>query len=368
MIYFLVNNDYHMYMDMKLANQLSNHKLGLIQIPYSLNVIESSDLFSKIYHYPERLVASVKGILFNTAKFKSILKKVDNELNPGKNDILFVHTEMDLLNQHIIQKFYKVGAKIFLLEDGTGTMCYYNMKTGKVGFKDKFRSFSLKYLYDFKYLEIKKYGVETLPAMKDFVFNGIVVNYGETVLREIPLYKLKSNEEAINVSYENGAIFFSQAQYLWFTTEEEYIQYVESLLNISKNFSPFYFKFHPSDIEDVKEQIKQLIDKKYTNVIILNENDIAENIIIKYPVKYAITFNSTAALNLINRGIIPVFLNNMFNKLYPDDSFTVFGQFLKSIECYSPIELAEIKPGFCAFPNVKKKEINYSIIDIIYND
>ena len=118
---------------------------------------------------------------------------------------------MDFLNQFIIQKFFKVGAKIFLLEDGTGTMCYYNMKTGKVAFKDKFRSFLLKYFYDFKYLEIKKYGVETLPAMKDFVFNGIVVNYGETVLRDIPLYKLKSNDEAINVSYENGAIFFCQS-------------------------------------------------------------------------------------------------------------------------------------------------------------
>lgn len=365
MIYFLVNNDYHIHLDVKLAIQLPNIELGLIQVPYSLNVVNESDLFSKVYHYPDRLIASLKNILLNSKKFKSVLKKVDNELIPKSNDVLLVHTEMDLLNQYIIQKFHKVRAKIFLLEDGTASMCYYNMQTSKVSIKDNIRCVFLKYFYNFKYLEIKKYGVETLPVMNDTVFDGVIVNYGDKINRNIPLYNLAFSEDPIKNINEKGTIFFSQPQYFWFITEEEYIKYINDLLSISKSFSPFYFKFHPSDKDDVKQSICELIKNKYPNVEIIFENDIAENIIAKYPVKYAITFNSTAAFNLMGRGIVPIFLNDMFNELYPDDSFYAFGQFLKTINCLSPTKLSDIKPGFCAFPNKTDNENTYSLIDII---
>lgn len=365
MIYFLVNNDYHLYLDMKLTKQLSQHKLGLIQIPYSLNVIDHSDSFSKIYHYPERLIGSLKGLLIDSKKIKSILKKVDDELSPDNNDVLLVHTEMDLLNQYIIQKFQKVGAKIFLLEDGTATMCYFNMPLGKIAIKDKIRASLLKYFFNFKFIEIKKYGVETLPVMKDHIFNGVIVKYGDKIKRKIPLYKLKSTAESIDVLYKQGAIFFNQPQYLWFITEKEYVKYIDDLLIISCNFSPFYFKFHPSDTKEIILQIKKVIKEKYSNIIIISENDIAENIIIKYPVQYSITFNSTATFNLMEKGIIPIFLNNMFNKLFPDDSFYTFGHFLKSINCQSPEKIEDIKIGFRAFKNSINDSDEFSIIDII---
>lgn len=365
MIYFLVNNDYHLHLDVKLAKQIPDLDLGLIQVPYSLNIINDNDVFSKVYHFGDRIIPSLKGVVFHYNKIKRILTKVDKDLKPKKDDILLVHTDMEMLNQYIIQKFYNVKAKIFLIEDGTATMCYYNMKPNKVSIKDNLRSFILKYCYKFKYLEIKKYGVETLPVMKDFIFNGVIVNYGDVIKRNIPLYKLDSLEKPIKIIHENGAIFFSQPQYLWFITEEKYISYIDDLLSVSKFFSPFYFKFHPADNEFVRFSISKLINEKYADIIIILGNDIAENIINKYPVQYAITFNSTAAFNLISKGIIPIFLNNIFHELYPDTSFVAFGQFLKSINCATPSKLADIKPGFCAFGNAINNKNKYSLIDII---
>lgn len=365
MIYFLINNNYHLHLDMKLAQQLPNFELGLIQIPYALNAIEESNLFHKIYYYPDRLVGSIKDLLLNPKKIKNIIKKVDIELIPQNNDVLLVHTEMDLLNQYIIKKFYKAGSKIFLLEDGTATVCYYNMLTGKISFKENFRKFLLKYFYRFDYLKFKKYGAQTLPEMKNFIFKGVILNHGDNIKRNIPLYTLKPVEQPIKFLNQNGAIFFSQAMYLWFLREEQYIAYIDDLLSVASHFCIFYFKFHPSDNEDVKNKIIEIIEKKHPNVIILYEKDIAENIIEKYPVKYAITFNSTSALNLINRGIVPIFINKMFSKLYPDDSFEAFGQFLKSINCHSPSNLNDIKPGFVAFPSNEKEQKKYSLIDII---
>lgn len=368
MIYFLINNDYHLVMDLKLTEQLTNYNLGLIQVPYSLNPVSTSNEFSKIYNFHEKLVPSFTNIIIRPSGILQILKNVDKVLKPESNDILLVHTDMDFLNQYIIQKFYRTKAKIYLLEDGTATMCYYNTIPQKTTFKHKLREFVLKYFYSFKYTEIRKYGVETLPVMKEFVFNGVIVNFGNSIIRKIPFYKLPTLYEPIKILNENGAIFFGQPQYFWFCNETEYIEYLESILSISKRFNPFYFKFHPSDTDSVKLAVIKLINEKYRNIIIIPENDIAEILINKYPVQYAITFNSTAALNLINKGIIPIFLNNLFNNSFPDSSFIVFGQFLKSIDCESPSTLSDIKPGFCAFPNATKSENTKSLENILNLD
>jgi hypothetical protein len=366
MIYFLVNNNYHLDLDIKLAKQLTNYELGLIQVPYSLNIIKANDTFLKIHHFPDKINISIR----NPFKIFSIQIKVAKEINPKSTDFLLVHTEMDLLNQYIIQIFYKAKAKIYLLEDGTATMNYYNIIPKPVSIKDQIREFILKKCYNFKYTEIKKYGIETIPIMKDFMFSGVIVNFGTSIKRKIPLLKLTPLKEYFEIIYKNGAIFFNQGLYLWYLKEDEYISYIEDLLAISKNFSPFYFKFHPSDTNNIKLSITKIINEKYRNIIIIPETDIAEILIDKYPVQYAITFNSTAALNLINKGIIPIFLNNLFNNSFPDSSFIVFGQFLKSIDCESPSALSDIKPGFCAFPNATKSENTKSLVNILnlHND
>jgi hypothetical protein len=275
---------------------------------------------------------------------------------------------MDLLNQYIIQRFSTAGAKIYLLEDGTATMCYYNTIPREPPFKDRIKTFILKKFYHFTHTSIKMYGVEILPVMDDSVFTGVIVNFGNSILRNITLYKLAPMQEPIKVLYKSGAIFFNQAMYFWFISKEEYVSYLKTILTISKNFTPFYFKFHPSDTDSIKLSVKELIDDKYKNIKIISEDDIAESIINKYPVKYAITFNSTAVLNLINRGVVPIFMNDILYKSFSDSSFVVFREFLKSISCSVPEVLSDVKPGFCAFKSPVSSSKTYSIVEIINNN
>jgi len=365
MIYFLVNNNYHVHLDMQLVKKLSNFELSLIQIPYSLNIIKESDVFSNIYTYEERLITSLKNIFFKPSNLKNILRRVDETLFPDQADILFVHTDMDILNQYIIQKFYECRAKVYLIEDGIATITQFNMEEKTAEFKDNLRCFFLKYIYGFKYLKIIKYGVMTQPVMEDFVFRGVLINYGDTIKRKIPLYKLISDQKQIEVAYEKGAIFFNQPLYLFYMSEGEFLAYIENFLIASHNFSHFYFKFHPSDSESFKASVFNLIENKFKNITIILEDNIAEEIVYKYAVRYVITISSTSAFNLMNSGVVPIFTNNMLSKLYPNDNFSAFSQFLKSIDCYAPIEVSEIKPGFCAFSNTKNDENRYSIVDII---
>ena len=365
MIYFLVNNDYHFNLDEKLASNINGHKLGLIQIPYSLKLVSSSTVFDKIITFHDKLNTSLKWMLFNFGANRKLLKKINNELDVDLDDILLVHTEIDMLNQYIISKFYNAGAKVFLIEDGTATMSLFNMTTGKVANKDRIRSLMLKYCYGFSNFEFKKYGVETLAQMEDHIFRGLIVKRGDKINRDIPIYKLAPFLDQINIIHKNGAIFFSQGLYLFFMSEDEYIKLVDRFLEISNFFSPFYFKFHPSDSEYVKKKLVGLIESKYRNVDIILENDIAENLINKYPVGYAITFNSTAVFNILEKGIVPIFLNKILNEFFPDDSFVAFGQFLSSINCNVPANIEEINPDFVAFKDEMQNSNTYKLIDIL---
>lgn len=366
MIYFLVNNDYHLNLDLKLAKQLTGHELGLIQVPYSLDAVTKSDVFSKIYLYPQRLIFSWYRILLRPQELLNIFKNVDNDLAIGPEDILLVHTELDMLNQYIIQKFYNAKARIYLVEDGTATMCYFSTPPQKAPVADNLRALILRKLYGFKHTKIKRYGIEILPVMDDRLFNGIILNFGDKIARNIPLHKLALSDEPIAIKYTDGAIFFNQALYFWFCTEDQYISYVDNLLvKISQNFTPFYFKFHPSETEKVRQALTDLINNQHKNISIISENDIAENLIVKYPVKYAITFNSTAVFNLMNRGIEPIFLNHIFDETYTDKSFVIFDQFLKSIDCLYPTALSEIKSGFKAFARGINNQNKKSMANIL---
>jgi hypothetical protein len=365
MIYFLINNNFHFDLDVKLARQLPGHELGLIQVPYSLDIIKESEVFSNITFFSQKIIGSLWGFLIHPVRNFSIQKEVRKKLKPFSDDILLVHTDMDLLNQYIIQLFYKANAKVFLVEDGTSTMSIYNLIAKKAPVRDRIRSLILRKIYRFEYTKYEIYGQQLLPVMKDHIFKGVIVNFGDSILRKIPLFKMTPVKEPFNISYEEGAIFFNQALYMWYLKEDEYISYIESLLVLSKEFNPFFFKFHPSDIEYIRKALTKIINEKFNNITIIPENDFAEKIICKYPVRYAITFTSSSALNLINKGIVPIFLTEILYKTFPDSTFEAFSQFLRSINCMTPLSLSDVRPGFRAFPDELNKPDTKSLIEIL---
>lgn len=365
MIYFLVNNNYHVDLDIKLAKQLNEFDLALIQVPYSLNIINEFPLFKKIICFNFRLHSSFKRLIMKPFDVVKIKKIIDKNILIEKEDILLVHTEIDLINQYIIQKFYDNQASVFLLEDGTSTMCAYNLIPQKGSFLDGVKTFFLQKVYHFKYTSIVKLGNQTLPIMLDSIFKGSIVNYGKEIRRKIPLYHLKQEQESLNIKYVQGGLFLSQNLYFWHISEDDYIKFIDCILKVSYNFSPFYFKFHPSEKDNVKESIRHLIITKYPNVLIVEEDIIAEKIIDKLQVKYVITINSSAALNLINKGIIPIFLNNLFNYEFPSSEGSEFSIFLNSIKCNSPKTMSEIKPDFIAIDSSVDSSVSYSINEIL---
>jgi hypothetical protein len=365
MIYFLINNNYHLELDIRLTKQLPGREFGLIQVPYSLNIIEESEIFSKVICFTRKIVPSLYDFVVHPFRIFSVQNEVVRKLKPAPDDILLVHTDMDLLNQYIVMLFYKANSRVFMLEDGMSTMCTYNLFPQKPPIKDKLRTLLLKKIYRFIYTDYAIFGEQLLPVMKDFIFKGVIVNYGNSILRNIPVYRLKQTKMNLNILYPRGAIFFNQPLYIWYLNENDYINYLIDLLIISNEFDPFYFKFHPSDNDLVIEKLTKIIKEKYSRIIIIEENNIAEKIIEEYPVRYAITFSSTSVLNLINRGIVPVFLNHLLNKEYPNSTFDAFDKFVESINCKVPSSLNDVNTLFNAFQDVVETSETRSLSDIL---
>jgi hypothetical protein len=347
-IYFLINNNYHLDFDNPLIQELKDYQIGLILIPFRFDKNQNNlDVFSEIHEYENNVNLS----FFNFFSIKRFLNKIKNKIKVNAEDILFVHTDMVLLNQFFIYKFYNSGAKIFLLEDGTASICDFNIIPQRAKIKSRLKCLVLKYFLGFKNTNVKKYGAQDLFRIDDFYFKMMLLKYGNLTLREIPIRQLCLPGPKLDIMFPDGAIFFNSPFYLIYTNEDIYIEYLKDILFFSDRFNPFFFTFHPFDTPFFKDKIKDLFKDNFKNIQILPDG-IAEKIIKDYTTKFSISINSTASYNLMERGITPIFLNNLFLNHFSDPSFEQFKALLYSIGYVSPKSLDEVSPSFSPLENV----------------
>lgn len=338
MIYILINNQYHVYDYNQWIDEFKSQKISLIQIPHSLNTVTKDNKFEKIYTY-SRFLRNIFS-LFHFSRISKIHKKITNEILPNENDVLLVYTEYEILNQYIINLFYKANAKIWLLEDGLATMTLCNSHFSGSNYKSKIYQFVLRYLYKYKYLKIYDLPDPT-PLMDDMVFSGVCVKLGKSIKRQIPLFHiLNKNILELTELKSDKAIFINNDMYNFFCTFEDYIEIIEkTLIALSPNFSEFYFKFHPRESQYFIDLIKQKI-KNIPNIKFLETEGIIEDQVDFIKPKYAFSFVSAALINLFHKGITPVFLYETDHRISNDKFVKEIKYFLQSVN-YKPINKIE---------------------------
>ena len=253
---------------------------------------------------------------------------------------MLVYTEYEILNQYVINIFYKAHAKIWLLEDGLATMTLCNSDSKKNSFKSKIYLFVLKYIYSYKYLKIYHLPDPT-PLMDDKLFNGVCVRLGSSIKRQIPLFQISNkNEFKFTNLNSDKAIFINNDLYNFFCTFEDYLEITEkTLAQLSLNFTEIYFKFHPRETDYNINLIKNKINK-IPKIKFLDIKGIIEEQVEAIKPKYAFSFVSAALINLFHKGIIPVFLYDTDYKIRNDKFVKEIKVFLESVN-YKPIRNIE---------------------------
>lgn len=352
--YFLVNNDYHIEFIKNFLHNLPNKKI-LLKAPVLIKNNHNDKYFDRIENYEFKELSSLFFLIFRPFFIFKKIKFISKQIEPNKNDILFLSTDFLLLNHLIVKKFYE--CKIFLLEDGAATMTYFNMLPNFPGIKIKFKEYILKYVFGFNKTSFRKYDRETVPVLDDDIFKGAIVNLGKNFNRNITVYNIKTYNLFKLKTINDSAIFFNQNLYDFYCSYENYLIFIKNVIDkLSFLCKNLYFKFHPADNAVFKKDIQKYIHSKYSNVEIIVKSTNAEKIIYDIPAKHIITINSSSVLNLVKLGCNPVFLNQIFNKNFPNPTSLAFNQFLDNIECNYPDDLNSLEILSKTYYNSEKNE------------
>lgn len=312
MIYFLVNNDYHFLDVLENIKHLKDYEKCLIQIPHRLNVIESHKDFKKVYTFN----SPFKNLnrLYNFFKTRKILKE-NPKLEIKSSDILFFYTEYEILNQVIASEFKLNGGKVFLIEEGLATYLTYSaLHKNPLPLKQQLQLFYLKNILRYHYIEFLNINNIIFPQISEKYLDGLLLYLDVNINRNIKKYLIKKEVTILDLDPQK-ALFLNERIYDYYCSKKDFELIIYDIIDkISFKFKNVWFKFHPSETVENKKWIKKILSG-INNIIFIEESEPIEILITKYNSKYVFSFFSAALLNLYFRGVIPIYIFHIYDKI-----------------------------------------------------
>lgn len=316
MIYFLCNNSHQLF-DARhhLETFRSNgHACVLLQVPHSLvepdhSGFESINTFRRFEF--EHLIRSWLEAL-------SIGKRLRRDICPSKDDILFLYTEYEPFNQLIATYFKRVGARIYLIEDG-GFATYVLFKfieSEPLSIKEKAKEYLVRAVSCVKVLRFHKLNGIIFPRMSDELLNGVCLYRPTKIRRKIKTFLINRRlGNRLNCT-DSSVIFLNERMYDQYQTPESYLLWLDVILkSLCDGFETVYFKFHPRESTEWKSRIYSVVLGKYPSLIIIDDDRGIENIISNYRISVAASYFSAALLNLHEIGVEPLYLYHLIDDL-----------------------------------------------------
>lgn len=363
MIYFLVNNNFHLIDAEQNLKNLKNYPTALISIPYKLTV-SPTHAFDLKMEFP-KLIGGITDYFYLVRTFL-LHKKVKKELgNIQSNDVLIFYTEYEYLTHFIVNLFKEKGAKVILIEEGLLTYeTFTSISDSKLNIKEKILRWYLKYVLGYFRTKIVKISNRVVTQLEDNQIDILLLYKKIDIKRNILIGQLATEKkEFINVS-DNSALFLNEPMYLVYTTLEEYLDIIDHVLaNLVANFEFVYFKFHPREKERDREIIQKNI-KKHPSVKVIEDDNPVELIINQVGAKYVVSFAAQTLLYLSNSNNIPIYTFHLYPKLMKNQVLQHDKQILEDIGYTFMRDWQEIKNkdiGFKAQP----EQINKTLQDYL---
>ncbi|MDQ5921009.1 MAG: hypothetical protein QG673_1065 [Pseudomonadota bacterium] len=389
MIYFLINNNYHLY-DVKLhLNNLANFKVSLLQVPHTLDEITNdiAALFVEVFTF-QRLIESKLNYV-NIFRLSKLYKNIKNSLHIGSNDVLFVYTEYELLNHYLIACFKNAGAKVYIIDEGIATYLTYSMLSDKpVPVKERFKLWWLRNMLGYVNTNFLYLNGIAFPQIKDNYIDAVLL-YRDIQLvrniRKILIYKNIKNssnknmhseniavgnikntnseddKKLVNVIYNsnltasNSVIFLNERIYDYYVSFEEYIDILNDVLkNLLIVYDIVKFKFHPREDGMQKNKILPFI-QNLPGLEVIDINNPIENIIYIYNTINIASFFSVALFNLHDAGLNSIYVFHKYQALMNQPVFMASKKLLTNMHYNFFDKWEELK-----LPNVGFKPCDHS--------
>lgn len=364
MIYFLVNNTYQLY-DARLHLsdlQSSGFEVILLEVPHLLVEPDRAG-FMATYSF-ERF--QLKSYIKSWRNASSLRRKLDNEIVPCDDDVLFIYTEFEPFNQIIAVQFKNSGARVYLIEDG-GFATYVPFSSNKaesLSAKEKIKELMIRAIPSLSVLHFHKVNGIIFPWMDDSILDGVCIYRKVKIARSIrSLLIQRPIVEKINV-IDNSVIFLNDTIYYYYQTEDKYLLGLNSIIkSLCEGFSIVYFKFHPRESLEWRKKITDVVLDRYQRIIIINHDVGVESIVELYRPSVAASYFSAALLSLQERGVEPMYLFHLFDELRRQPVFMVVASILNGWGYRFLSDLSDIDAGYKS--GIITTEFNQSKISLI---
>lgn len=351
MIFALINNTYQLYdLSLHFGGLLNDPRLKIIVIPHSFR----PDLMGD--KVPDYLIESPFTKRFGLARPLSVLRSlhaIRQALPVGKNDVLLMYTENEILNHYVAKRFYSVGAKIFLLDEGVAT---YNvlmatpatLRSGRTRLKE----WILRNVYGFRQSRYAEIDNAQFPLLDDSVFTAACLYFDLAVhiQRRIPTAVIDKNDDKVLRLDSHSAIFIGDVidnmRVFYGVPATEYLEFLRTVVrSISKKLKVIYFKFHPRSPRTERIAIQKAL-AVFENVVFVSSDEPVETAIDRYSCKFALSLLSLSILNLSFRGVEAVFLYHLFDRFSRNNAVGLAAKFLHLVGYNFVAKLEDFGPDY----------------------
>lgn len=314
MLYFLVNNNFHLIDAEKHLAELTDYKTALIKIPHHLT-ISSKHSFDVELEFPV-LINKLKDY-FNLPRILKYHRAIRKALKDVKStDTLIFYTEYEFLTHYFVSFFKKRKAKVILIEEGIPTYLAYTSKyDSDIPLKHKLLAYYSKYFLGYYYSKRVNLNKRIKNIIADNQIDKLLLYTDIKIRRNVSVGLLESKKIEFKQLDDNSILFLNEHIYHFYVDFSDYLTIIDDILkNLSLKFQNVYFKFHPSEKDEFKNKIRVIISK-HSKVSVVEDNQPVELMIEKIGAKYVSSFAAQTLLYLSKSNCIVLYIFHLYPNL-----------------------------------------------------
>lgn len=321
MIYFLVNNDYHLLDAERHALELvaQGKVVTLIRVPHALERPTDESLFQA--EAVRTFDSPVKGRNWMHAwpRYWATALHIQRTVHPTRDDVLVLYTEFELVNHLLINRFKAIGARVLHLEDGgVGTYLPFSRHASEpLTRKERLIALMTRALPGLNDTRFHKMNGIVFPWRPDNCFDCLCVYRQVEISRAIPVRLIEGNLlQPPKRLHAGRVLFLNERVYDYYQDAPHYFAGLELILDsLSIGYDEVFFKFHPRETGDWRARILTLLERKYPQIRVIAEQAPVEDLLNTYGPEALASYFATTLLNLEGTDIQPLYLYHLLEDM-----------------------------------------------------
>jgi len=349
MLYVLVNNDYQLQALARhgIAALADGEGVTLITVPHALSGTIATDRFAAVHRFETPLGRT--RMPTTLWRYAARAREVAEALRPGPGDTLLFFTEVEWLNQIVVQHFHARRARVVMLEDG-GFATYIPMSvpaSEPLTWRERCIQAAYRLVPGLSHSRLFKVNGHLFPRLPDDAIDAIGLYRNVPLHRDVAIRHVRRPARKTCDLRPGRVLFLNERMYDHYQTAETYLAGLRQLMRaLVAGFDSVQFKFHPREPQDWKDRIRDLLAREFPAIEIIDRPGTIEEMILDYRPEVLASYFSAGLLSIEYRGIEPLYLYPLLGDLVDQPVFSIATRILTAWGYRFVASEAEVRHGY----------------------